>query len=259
MGLGIDCQFFFGIGDCPHLWWGSLSPCPSEACHLKGPWLFPLGESVPALSDVRVLVPRWFPLAPWSLTRWLLTHFGFACSCPLGSEPSLHLKLLYYSALSCLQPSASTCFLLGVCTSCSLFLAHTSFLSSSGWPYFSVHTTSFWEPPWSSQTALGASPVWSQSSFTSCSSASCRWSCRCPISCLHCLLWALWGEGLGFALRCVPSTFHIAGDVVGREAHKEQMVEGPPNKPSSPTICFGLAVALAAAGLPVLHGRQKPL
>lgn len=54
-----------------------------------------------------------------------------------------------------------------------------------------------------------------------------------------------------------PST--LLGTVVGREACKEHVVEEPPNKPPSPTICFGLAVALAAAGLPVLHGRQKPL
>ena len=55
-GWEAGCVFFLGIGDQHHLWWGSLSPCPPpEACHLRGPWLFPLDESVPALSGVRVL------------------------------------------------------------------------------------------------------------------------------------------------------------------------------------------------------------
>ena len=55
-GWEAGCVFFLGIGDQHHLWWGSLSSCPPpEACHLRGPWLFPLDESVPALSGVRVL------------------------------------------------------------------------------------------------------------------------------------------------------------------------------------------------------------
>ena len=55
-GWESGCVFFLGIGHQHHLWWGSLSPCPPhEACHLRGPWLFPLDESVPALSGVRVL------------------------------------------------------------------------------------------------------------------------------------------------------------------------------------------------------------
>lgn len=118
---------------------GQTVPWPFRGLTPKRALAVPLGESVPALSDVRVLVPGWFPWAPWLLTAWLFIHFGFTCSCPIGNEPSLHLKLLYYSALSCLPPSASTCFLLGICTSCFLFLAHTSFLSSSGSPWsFSI-------------------------------------------------------------------------------------------------------------------------
>lgn len=79
--------FFCGIGDQRHVWLDNLSPCPPEACYLKGPWLFPLDESVPALSNMRVLEFLVVSIGPMVLT--VLTHFGFARSCPLGSEASL--------------------------------------------------------------------------------------------------------------------------------------------------------------------------